>query len=103
LLGGYAGVLAQNRKTLYFAEWGEAPSTGAVLVFRVSPTTGSFSQLTGKPGCLTTEGSSNKGAGTCEKARAIDSAYQIAIASRGRLAYVASNVDNGVTVFHVTG
>ena len=106
LSGGYAGVLAPNGGTLYFADYGgfgSSSGNGSVLVFRVSPRTGGFSQLPGKPGCLTSDGSSNAGTGTCEKARVIEGAYQIAIAPGGRDAYVASYKENGVSLFRVAG
>jgi len=70
------------------------------VIFRVSPTTGAFSQLSGKFGCVTGDGASEKGADTCQSARAVARAYQVAIDPTGRDVYVASTQDNGVALFH---
>src|SRR5581483_11520453 len=100
--GGYAGALSPDGRTLYFSENGANGSSGALAVFHVSPTTGAFSQLSGKFGCVTDDGSSEKGPGTCQKARAVAGAYQVAIGRSGRTVYVASYTDNGVALFHAT-
>jgi hypothetical protein len=99
LAGGYAGVIAPNGRTLYFAEY----SSGAVVIFRLSPKTGAFSQLSGMLGCVSVTGSSQDGPGTCGKARALGGAYQVAIASGGRDLYVAAYFGNGAAFFHAAG
>ena len=98
LNGGYAGALAPDGQTLYFSEY----NANGVAIFHVSPTTGAFSQLPGKFGCVTSDGSSEKGANTCTKGRAIAGAYQVAIGASGRTVYVSSYGDNGVALFHAT-
>jgi hypothetical protein len=101
LSGGYAGTLTSRGTTLYFAEFGEDPTkqdTGLVI-FRVSETTGSFSQLGGTRGCVTPDGSSEDGAGTCGKGRAIGHAYQVTVVGRGADVYVTSSGE-GTALFH---
>ncbi len=97
LEGGYAGALSPDGRTLYYSEW----SANGFAIFRVSPTTGAFSQLRGKLGCVTSDGSSEKGANTCEIGRAIAGAYQVAIGASGRTIYVSSYTDNGAALFYV--
>ena len=94
--GGYAGVLAPDGRTLYFSEY----SSNALVIFRVSPTTGAFHQLTGKFGCVTADGSSEDGSHTCQKGRAIEGAYQVALGSKGRDVYVVGGNAKGVALFH---
>ncbi|MGN6676474.1 MAG: hypothetical protein ACTHKL_01665 [Streptosporangiaceae bacterium] len=100
LSGGYAGALTSRGTTLYFAEFGEDPTnqdTGLVI-FRVSKSNGSFSQLAGASGCVTVDGSSEDGAATCGKGRAIGHAYQVAVVDRGAHVYVAASGE-GVALF----
>ena len=97
--GGYAGALSPDGRTLYFGEF----SSNALVIFRVSPKTGAFKQLSGKPGCVTSDGSSEDGLDTCATGRAIGGAYQVALAAAGRDVYVASGGftnANGVALFH---
>ena len=94
--GGYAGTLAPNGRTLYYAEY----SSDALTLFRVSKKTGAFSQLPGNYGCVSADGSSEDGADTCAEARAIGGAYQVALGSKGRDVYVSADVGNGVALFH---
>ncbi len=95
LNGGYAGTLAPNGRTLYYAEY----SSDALALFRVSKKTGAFNQLAGNYGCVSADGSSEDGADTCEEARAIEGAYQVALGSRGRDVYVSGGGD-GVVLLH---
>lgn len=97
LAGGYAGVLSPDGRTLYFAEY----DSNALVSFRVAAKTGSFHQLPGKFGCATSDGSSEDGPGTCQTARAVGAAYQVAIGPSGRTVYVSSYTDNGVALFYV--
>jgi hypothetical protein len=99
IAGDYAGALSPDGRTLYFSEYGSSSTTGGLSIFRVSSTTGTFSQLRGKFGCVTGDGASEKGAGTCQSARAVTSAYQVAIGGNNTV-YVASEGDNGVSLFH---
>jgi lactonase family protein with 7-bladed beta-propeller len=99
LSGGYAGTLAPNGRTLYYAEY-TSNVNGALALFRVSKKTGAFSQLAGKDGCVSADGSSEEGPGTCGKARAIEGAYQVTLGSKGRDVYVSAYHGNGVALLH---
>ncbi|MFN8160865.1 MAG: hypothetical protein U0R52_07470 [Solirubrobacterales bacterium] len=92
LAGGYAGAIAPSGRTLYFPSY----KVNAVDVFRVSPRTGAFGQLPGRAGCVSLDGSSEDGAGTCGKAPA-HGPYQVALAGRGRDVYLSSDT-GGVTL-----
>jgi hypothetical protein len=98
LAGGSAGILSPDGRTLYFAQY----YSSALVIFRVSPKTGAFKQLRGKFGCVTPDGSSEQGAGTCGKGRAIEGAYQVALGSGGRDVYVAAYGANGAALFYAT-
>ncbi len=94
--GGYAGVLSPDGRTLYYAEGG----ADGFAIFRVSPSTGAISQLAGKFGCVTKDGSSEDGPDTCQQGRAVAGAYQVALGSNGRDVYVAGDDDNGEALFY---
>jgi hypothetical protein len=98
--GGYAGSLAPDGSTLYFAE----NAANALVIFRVSPKSGAFHQLPGKLGCVTPDGSSEDGPDTCQKGRSLAAAYQVALGSDGRDVYVSAGVSvatgKGVALFH---
>jgi hypothetical protein len=99
--GGYAGAVAPDGRTLYFSEY----TANALTVFRVSPKTGDFHQLSGKLGCVTPDGSSEDGPDACRKGRSISGAYQVTLGSRGRDVYVpagSTSEGNGVALFHAT-
>ena len=96
--GGYAGILAPNGRTLYYAEY----SSDALAIFRTSKKTGAFSQLSGKDGCVSADGSSEDGPDTCGKARAIDGAYQVTLGAKGRDVYVAAEQGNGVVLLRAS-
>jgi hypothetical protein len=94
---GYAGILSANGTTLYYAEFGDG-----LVIFHVNKVTGGLTQLSGKLGCVTGDGSSEEGPGTCQKARAVEGAYQVAIAPNHRDLYLAATHANGVSLFHAT-
>lgn len=94
IAGGYAGTLASNGRTLYFAEY----SANGMVVLRTDRSSGDFHQLPGKLGCVTGDGSSEEGAGTCARGRAVEGAYQAL--TRGRHVYLSAYGGNGVALFH---
>jgi hypothetical protein len=96
LTGGYAGMLSPDGTTLYFSEF----ESNALVMFRASPKTGAFHQLGGTFGCVTPDGKSEDGPGTCAKGRGINGPYQVALGSRGRDVYVTGSNANGVALFH---
>ena len=93
---GYAGALAPSGKTLYFTSY----NRDALIIFRISPKTGAIHQLSGKDGCVSLDGSSEDGAGTCRVGKALDGPYQVALAAKGRDVYVAADGSNGVDLLH---
>jgi hypothetical protein len=107
LAGGYAGSLSPDGRTLYFA----SQAANGFVIFRVDETTGSFVQLSGTLGCVTEDGSSGAGAGTCGNGRAVLHANEVTVGPGGRDVYVASqdaqrpySRANGIALFHaVTG
>ncbi len=96
LHGEYAGGMAPDGRTFYFPEF----SSNALTIFRVSPKTGAFFQLPGKFGCVTPDGSSEEGAGTCETGRVTQGAYQVALGSQGRDVYLSAQQSNGEALFY---
>ena len=97
LNGGYAGDLSADGRTLYYAE----RDGDAFVVVRVSPRKATLHQLPGKPGCVSSDGSSDDGAGTCTDARATFRAYEVTVGPRGRDVYLATSADQGgVALFH---
>src|SRR6185312_11865793 len=79
LSGGYAGVMSLNGKTLYYAEFGNHAPDAGLVIFHVNEATGGFTQLAGKLGCVSPDGSSDDGAGTCQVGKAITGTYEIGI------------------------
>src|SRR6185437_6344710 len=99
LSGGYAGALAPDGKTLYYAEFGNSSTAQGLAIFHVNGATGAFTQLPGTAGCVSPDGSSEDGAATCQTGRAIGEAYQVAIVRGGGGVfdvYVAANHSNGI-------
>jgi WD40-like Beta Propeller Repeat/LVIVD repeat len=101
--GGYAGILSPDGRTLYYAEDGTgSPADSGLVIFRVSPATGAFSQLAGTAGCVTPDGSSQAGPGTCHAGRAVEGGYQVALGSGGRFLYLAASGADGVAAFRAS-
>jgi WD40 repeat protein len=105
LSGGYAGVLSPDGKTLYYAEFGNGAPDAGLVIFHVNEATGGFTQLAGKLGCVSPDGSSDEGAGTCQVGAAITGAYQVGISRGGGGVYdlyVAADRSNGIDFFRAT-
>jgi hypothetical protein len=92
-----SAVISPDGRNVYV---GSYPNSGKSLgagwaIFSRNTSTGALKQLSGKAGCLTGDGSSNAGAGTCAVARGLfDSAgdgVDVAITSNGRFAYLTGN------------
>ncbi len=102
LAGGYAGTLSPDGRTLYYAESGLGSSEpSALAIFRVDRVNGNFSPLPGTLGCVTYDGSSAAGPGTCQTAPAISGAYQVTTAGDGADVYVA--VESGSSAANFGG
>jgi len=101
--GGYAGDLSPDGETLYYA----MDNLPGFVIFHVNRTTGAFTQLAGKNGCVSADGSSAAGPNTCINGKAVDGAYMVTVAANGRDVYLASGDSsspykqaNGVAIFH---
>ena len=89
-----------NGRTLYYAEYtSNGRGTDGLPNLEEG---GGFSQLPGKDGCISADGSSEDGPGTCGKARAIEGAYQVTLGSKGRDVYVAAEQGNGVVLLRAS-
>jgi Bacterial Ig domain/Lactonase, 7-bladed beta-propeller len=66
-------------------------------VFTRNPTTGALTQLSGKAGCFTPDGSSSAGAGTCTVMRGLSSeagdGHDVVFSADGKMAYIAADGD----------
>ncbi len=105
LSGGYAGVLSLDGKTLYYAEFGSGTPDTGLAIFHVNEGTGGFTQLAGTLGCVSADGSSEDGAGTCEVGSAIAGAYEIGIFRGGGGVYdlyVAGERSHGIDFLRAT-
>jgi len=75
---------------------------GGIAVFSRSLKTGILRELAGKAGCVTANGSSNKGPGTCARAREVDDVSNVHITPDQKYLY-ASNYDgqpySGIAIF----
>jgi hypothetical protein len=102
LSGGYAGVLSLDGKTLYYTEFGNNAPDNGLTIFHVNEATGGFTQLAGTLGCVSADGSSEDGAGTCQVGAAISGAYEVGISRGGGGVYdiyVAADESNGIDFF----
>jgi 6-phosphogluconolactonase (cycloisomerase 2 family) len=91
--GGYAGAVSRDGKTLYMSNY----ETDGFAVLRLNRKTGAFSQLSGKRGCVTGDGSEG-----CTDGRATDGAYQTTLSHDGRDLYVPGYQSNGIAHFRVS-
>jgi hypothetical protein len=87
--------ISHDGRTLYVPQF----NASAVLVFRVSPTKPTLKQLPGQAGCVSLDGSSDDGVGTCADGRVLDGAYQAAVGP-GNNVYVPGSNNNGLTRLH---
>ena len=83
-------VFTSDGRWAYMGAYGS--TGGALLIFQRDPTTGTLTQLAGSAGCITTNGSSQDGAGTCQSDPTLNAATGISISSDDRFLYV---VDRG--------
>ncbi len=103
-----SATVSPDGKNVYV---GSYPNSGASLtegfaVFARNTSTGALTQLAGTAGCLTPDGSSNAGAGTCTKARGVTDSmgdgHDLVFTPNGRWAYMAANgfgVNSGLLIF----
>jgi hypothetical protein len=82
---GHDIVFSSNGKWAYIAADG---NPAAVMIFRRSASTGALTQLSGTAGCITTNGSSQAGAGTCKADPHLLDASGLTLSSDDRFLYV---------------
>jgi 6-phosphogluconolactonase (cycloisomerase 2 family) len=96
LARGESAIVSPDSANVYvgsYANLGASVGPG-YAVFSRNTSTGALTQLAGTAGCLTTDGSSSAGPGTCTKARGLISAagdgHDFAFTSDARWAYVVA-------------
>jgi len=98
LQGPWVVVLSPDGRTLYVMSY----EPGGIAIFHVNGD-GSLTQLAGTSGCITLDGSSNAGPGTCAVGRALQDPYLSTVSPDGRTLYVAQSSSygppGGVAVF----
>lgn len=101
-----SAIVSPDGANVYVGSYsnGGASLGSGFAVFKRNKSTGALKQLSGKAGCLTADGSSNAGAGTCTEARGIfDSmgdGHDLVFTPNGRWAYMAANGDpSGILIF----
>lgn len=102
-----SATVSPDGRNVYVGSYGSQTLSAGFAVFSRSSSTGALKQLKGKAGCLTPDGSSNAGAGTCTVARGVfDSmgdGHDLVFTSNGRWAYMASNAfgssPGGILIF----
>lgn len=88
-----SAIVSPDGANVYVGSYGS--TYGSFAVFSRNKSTGALTQLPGKAGCLTIDGSSNAGADTCTVARGLfDSmgdGHDLVFTPNGRWAYMAAN------------
>ena len=87
-------ALSPDGKTLYGASTG----TGFVI-FSVDTVTGKLTQLSMAQGCVTDDGSSEDGAGTCINGKGVTYSNEIVVSSDGKHVYTVGYDDQTVAAF----
>jgi DNA-binding beta-propeller fold protein YncE len=87
-------AIAPDGLNIYVGE-----SSAGFTIYRRDLATGKATQLPGADGCLSKDGSSEDGAGTCTDTRGGNSGYEAAISPDGLFAYLASYADSTIGVF----
>lgn len=88
--------LSADQRFVYVTDFGDP---GGVFTFSRDPATGTLTQLPGTDGCITGDGSSEDGAGTCQDGRLVRDDRAVTLTPDGRHALVADFNGEGVEVF----
>jgi DNA-binding beta-propeller fold protein YncE len=97
--GPYGAAVAPDGRTLYLANDEGPNGYGSVPVFSLDPTTGQATQLAGKLGCVSNDGTDAGTPGGCAVGRAVDEAWSVIVSPDGKSVYVAGLGANGVAIF----
>ncbi len=97
LAGAYVEAISPDGENLYVSAY----NANAIVVFR-RQSDGSLAQLPGTQGCVSADGSSQDGAGTCEVGRVVSNAQTPAVSPDGRSFYTSSytQLAGGIGVFN---
>jgi len=98
----YGGAISADGTTLYISN-DDDTTAGGIAVFRLNPTTGVATQLSGKAGCITDDGSSGQGGllGKCVDGKALGYGYGMSVSPDGRSVYQATDYHGaGLAIYH---
>jgi 6-phosphogluconolactonase (cycloisomerase 2 family) len=94
----YGSTISPDGRTLYVTEFGVSPE-GGVAVFSINPSSGALTQLPGLQGCVTADGASNAGAGTCQVGAGLGGTYDPIVSPDGESVYIAGENGQALSVF----
>lgn len=94
--GAFDTMVSKDGTTL----WVMGYSSYSIATFRIDPATGGLTQLAGTDGCISYDGSSEDGAGTCADGHGLYYPYGLALSPDGRTLYQAE-YDRTLTVYDV--
>ena len=102
LSGAWHTAVSPDGQTLFVADYGERPDylNPALSSFRIDPASGALARVAGTDHCITNDGNSHEGAGTCQDGRGLDQPEGITLSPDGRSVYLA-NYGKGVMVVAV--
>src|SRR5437763_10420891 len=101
LAEGESAIVSPDGANVYAGSYANPGATlkGGFAVFARNKTTSALTQLGGPTGCLTPDGSSTAGPGTCTESRGLISnagdGHDVAFSSDGRWAYLVAQNDSG--------
>jgi hypothetical protein len=81
-------VFTSDGRWAYMGANNDPTTHGGVLIFQRDPATGALTQLAGAAGCITTDGSSQDGAGTCQTDSTLNDGTGLSMSSDDRFLYV---------------
>jgi 6-phosphogluconolactonase (cycloisomerase 2 family) len=76
----------------YMSAQNSPPAKGDILIFKRDPSTGALTQLAGTSGCLSSDGSSQDGAATCQTDITLAAPQGISISSDNRFVYATDYI-----------
>lgn len=97
--GGYSNTFAMtpDGRHAYLSHYNHS----SVAILDVDPATGLITQDPSPAGCISDDGSSEEGAGTCTDVGALTGAWSEVVSADGRVLYVALYGEPGVAAFNI--